>query len=272
MSQKLGWIDAIKAVLQDAQEPMSAQEIVDAIYNRGLRSEMGATPASTVGSRISTSIKNDGNTSPFIRTQPGRFFLNSGETTTVPSVGPKDLTEKGPEEGTSQITGIVNALGMFWERSKVYWDKYPRLFGFTQKGTRVDFSAQQGIYLLHDSQGVVYVGKTDKQGLGVRLKQHTTDRLNGRWDRFSWFGVFPVTEDGSLNSNANFSGIMVPTVIAAMEAVLIEALEPRQNRRGGDWNVDAIEFIQEEDPEIEVRRNKAAVMELVNKKYESPNA
>jgi hypothetical protein len=104
------------------------------------------------------------------------------------------------------------------------------------------------------------------------LKQHTTDRLNGRWDRFSWFGVFPVTEDGSLNSNANFSGIMVPTVIAAMEAVLIEALEPRQNRRGGDWNVDAIEFIQEEDPEIEVRRNKAAVMELVNKKYESPNA
>jgi len=273
MSQKLSWIEAIKTVLQVALEPMTAQEIVDAIDQRGLHPEMGATPAATVGACIYMSIKNDGPSSPFVRPQPGRFFLNTGGPAVAPSVGPKDLTEKGPEEGTSQITGIVNALGMFWERSKVNWERsQPKLLGSTQKGTKVDFCAQQGIYLLQDNQGVVYVGKTAEQGLGVRLRQHLTDRLNGRWDRFSWFGVYPVTEAGSLNSKADFTSISVSTVIAAMEAVLIEALEPRQNRRGGDWNIDAIEFIQVEDPDLEVSRKKAIVMELVKKQYESPNA
>jgi hypothetical protein len=159
---------------------------------------------------------------------------------------------------------------MFWERSRVLWGRpVPRLWGSLQKGTAVDFCAQKGIYLLHDNQGVVYVGKADKQGIGVRLKQHTIDRLNGRWDRFSWFGVYPITEGGTLNANADFSTISVSTVIAAMEAVLIEALEPRQNRRGGDWKIEAIEVIQTEDPEFEDKRKKA-ILDEVRKKMDLP--
>jgi hypothetical protein len=266
MPQKLGWIEAIKAVLQDAQEPMSAQEIVDAIFDRGLHPETGATPAATVGSRIYTSIQNEGLASPFVRPIPGRFALKSSGQIESPSGGPKDITEKSPEEGTSQLTGIVNALGMFWERSKVNWERsIPKLWGSLPKGTAVDFCTQQGIYLLHDNQGVVYVGKADKQGLGVRLKKHTIDRLNGRWDRFSWFGVYPVTEGGTLNAHADFSNISVSTVIAAMEAVLIEALEPRQNRRGGDWKIEAIEVIQIEDPDLKDKRKKAVVDEMKKK-------
>jgi hypothetical protein len=266
MAQKLGWIEAIKAVLQDAQEPMSAQEIVDAIFVRGLHPETGATPAATVGSRIYTSIQNEGLASPFVRPVPGRFALKSSGQIEGPPGGPKDITEKGPEEGTSQLTGIVNALGMFWERSRVNWERsVPKLWGSLPKGTAVDFCTQQGIYLLHDNQGVVYVGKADKQGLGVRLKQHTTDRLNGRWDRFSWFGVYPITDGGMLNAHADFSDISVSTVIAAMEAVLIEALEPRQNRRGGDWKIEAIEVIQIEDPDLKDKRKKAVVDEMKKK-------
>ena len=266
MPQKLSWIEAIRAVLQDAQEPMSAQEIVDAIFDRGLHPETGATPAATVGSRIYTSIQNECLASPFVRPIPGKFALRSSGQIENSSSGPKDITEKGPEEGTSQLTGIVNALGMFWERSRVNWERsVPKLSGSLQKGTAVDFCTQQGIYLLHDSQGVVYVGRTDKQGLGVRLKQHTIDRLNGRWDRFSWFGVYPITEGGTLNALADFSNISVPTVIAAMEAVLIEALEPRQNRRGGDWKIEAIEVIQMEDPELEAKRKKAILGEMMKK-------
>ena len=46
-----------------------------------------------------------------------------------------------------------------------------------------------------------------------------------------------------------------------MEAVLIEGLEPRQNRKRGD-DFQAIEFLQVEDPKLEMNRKFALVQEL----------
>jgi hypothetical protein len=54
--------------------------------------------------------------------------------------------------------------------------------------------------------------------------------------------VYPVQEDGSLQDKADFQ-LNINIVIATMEAVLIEALEPRQNRRHGD-EFQAVEFFQ----------------------------
>ena len=267
MPEKLSWNEAIHAVLSDAKQPMSSQEIVDEIVNRGLHPETGATPSATVGSLIYTSIQKYGPASPFTRPVPGKFALRNSHKDADDSAGPEDLNEKSPEQGTSQTSGIVNALGMFWERSKVnFAPSQPKLLGLAQNATiPTDFCAQRGIYLLHDNQGVVYVGRTTDRSLGVRLREHTTDRLNGRWDRFSWFGIFPVTGAGTLNSTADFSGLSKDTVIVTLEAVLIEALEPRQNRKGGDWKIDAIEFLQREDPEFELKRKKAIVEELMKK-------
>jgi hypothetical protein len=42
-------------------------------------------------------------------------------------------------------------------------------------------------------------------------------------------------------------------LIVTMEALLIEGLEPRQNRKRGD-DFRAVEFLQVEDPEIQKRR------------------
>jgi hypothetical protein len=42
-----------------------------------------------------------------------------------------------------------------------------------------------------------YVGRVTDQLLGRRLYQHTVDRLNGRWNRFSWFGVYLVNPDAT---------------------------------------------------------------------------
>ena len=47
-------------------------------------------------------------------------------------------------------------------------------------------------------------------------------------------------------------------IIPAMEAVLIEGLEPRQNRKRGD-DLSAVEYIQKEDPEIQKKRVKQTV-------------
>jgi len=253
------WKDAIKTVLQDAKEPMHYTEIADQIAQRTLRAgaDLGATPASTVNSILATSFKNEGDSSPFLRTSRGYYTLRSkGQQMTI---GPELEAE------TSEATGLVNAFGMFWERSKVLWiTPQPKILGQQQTGSgSVDFSEEKGVYLLHDSQGVLYVGRTTDQNLGKRLYQHTLDRLAGRWTRFSWFGVYPVEENGTLNS-ATPPNLDVDLVISTMEAVLIEGLEPRQNRKRGD-DFQAIEFNQVEDPEVEKRRRRMLLQELSQK-------
>jgi hypothetical protein len=113
----------------------------------------------------------------------------------------------------------------------------------------VDFCRQSGVYLLHDAREVVYVGRTTEQPLGVRLRQHTTDRLNGRWDRFSWFGIYSVATSGTLETDKVVS-YNADMLIVTMEALLIEGLEPPQNRKRGD-DFRAVEFLQVLDPEIQ---------------------
>ena len=114
----------------------------------------------------------------------------------------------------------------------------------------VNFKDQRGIYLLHDAREVIYVGQAVKQPISKRLADHCRDRLNGRWDRFSWFGFYGVNEDGTLMQddfqNTNFT---MENLANAFEAILIEGLEPRQNRKAG--NDFGFEFIQAQDPELE---------------------
>ena len=47
-------------------------------------------------------------------------------------------------------------------------------------------------------------------------------------------------------------------------AILIEALEPRQNRKRGD-DLSAVEYIQREDPEIQKKRVKESLELALNK-------
>jgi hypothetical protein len=47
--------------------------------------------------------------------------------------------------------------------------------------------------------------------------------------------------------------------------VLIEALEPRLNRKRGDTSFDPIEFLQSEDPKMELKRKLEIIEELTAK-------
>lgn len=254
MSQNLGWKEAIQEVLRKSDGPMHYTDIADQIVELELREDLGATPANSVAAVITTSIQKEGTGSPFLKAGRGLYGLRN-----APLAQVRDISPLAPE--AIPTTGVVNAFGMFWERSKVNWFSNPQILGAQQAGKPVNFCEQRGVYLIHDTQGVVYVGRTTDQPLGRRLYQHTVDRLSGRWDRFSWFGVYPVNEDGSLRTSATFSHTSVDTVIATMEAVLIEGLEPRQNRKRGD-DFQAVEFLQVEDPEIE-RQRQATVMKQI---------
>jgi len=91
------------------------------------------------------------------------------------------------------------------------------------KTSAVDFSRQCGIYILYYKDEIVYVGRTT-DSLGSRLYAHTTDTYKRR-DRFSWFGLVPVSPSGELGTPPN--SYSYSKLVEALEAVLIEVLEPR---------------------------------------------
>jgi hypothetical protein len=251
----VSWKEAIIQVLRSSSEPLHYTQIADTIFERGLRVNVGATPPRTVNGTITTSLKDEGDNSPFVRVATG-FYTLKGSARVVPQV-PVQIIEEAAEN-----TGLINAFGMYWTRNDVLWSlSKPHILGKLQEGsTTVDFYDQNGVYLLHDGRAVVYVGRTTEQPLGLRLRQHTVDRLKGRWDRFTWFGVYPVREDGALNTTTG-AQYSLEMLIITMEALLIEGLEPPQNRKRGD-EFRAIEFLQVEDPEIQKAQMMRSIDEL----------
>lgn len=68
--------------------------------------------------------------------------------------------------------------------------------------------------------------------------------------QFSWFGLLDVTPEGSLRELPLLPSLA--SMIATLEALLIDSLESPQNRKRGD-GFSAVEYIQDIDPEIRER-------------------
>jgi len=238
------WKEAIKRVLQESDSPLHYTEISDQILSRGYYKTDGATPAITVCAQLAASIKHEGQKSPFIRVGRGIFMLKI--TTQVPK---KASSSSTPD--TESSDSIIRSFGMYWQRDLVVWRNDPKLFGKQQATSKpIDFGKQKGIYILYDHHTVVYVGRSVDRPLSKRLSEHTVDRLGSRWNRFSWFGLLEATDEGGLEE-CPFNNSLA-SVVATLEALLIEALEPPQNRKRGD-DFSAIEYIQDIDPELRER-------------------
>jgi len=251
---ELTWRQAIERVLGSSPVPLDATQITERIIADGLRKNLGQTPSATVQAQLAASIKHDGDRSPYVRVAKGVFALKSKWTGGVyvrPDGG--EITNEIP--GAEDQYDVVTSFGMFWKRESIEWTASPRLLGMQQIGAEsVDFHQQRGIYLLYDGREVIYVGRTTDRPLGKRLYEHTLDRFAARWDRFSWFGLLPVSEKGRIGTlpDQYEAGKLIP----ALEAILIEALEPRQNRKRGD-DLAAVEYLQTIDPQIRKKLLKA---------------
>jgi hypothetical protein len=239
------WKDAIKLVLNSSDTPLHYAEISEQILSQGLYETDGATPAASVSAHITSSIKYEGEKSAFIKVGKGIYTLRSKSS--VPITEIKNTQPRVVVDDCDEIS-IINSIGMYWRRDLVVWKNDAKIFGKQQaQSKQVDFSKQKGIYILYDHHTVVYIGRSIDRPLGKRLYEHTIDRLGSRWDRFSWFGLLDVAEDGTLKEvKLNNS---IPGIITALESILIETLEPPQNRKRGD-DFTAVEYIQDIDQEI----------------------
>lgn len=246
------WKEAIKKVLAESVTPLHYVEISEQILSRGYYKTDGATPAATVNAQVASSIKHDGEKSPFMRVGKGIFALKSfSAATNIPATAPIAQRKKPGtlvESDVESSDSIIHSFGMYWQRDLVVWRNDPKMYGKQQALSKpVDFGKQKGIYILYDQHTVVYIGRTIDRPLGRRLFEHTVDRLGSRWNRFSWFGLLDVTQEGNLRETA--LSVSLASLVATLEALLIEALEPPQNRKRGD-DFSAIEYIQDIDPEL----------------------
>jgi len=262
MSREITWKDAIIAVMREHEgDAMHPRDIADEILSRRLKTTKGATPDATVSAQIAQSLRNQGNQSPFAKVARARFRLrDEGEATPPP--GPSATEAPTDEESVPEATPeVISAFGMFWQRENVAWRRRPHLLGAAHVDAKpVDFSDQFGVYLLYDGREVIYIGRAMRRPLGIRLFEHTQDRLSARWDRFSWFGMRSVNQNGTL-APLDHHTYEPEKLIPAFEAILIEAVEPRQNRKRGD-DLTLSEFIQIQDPEIEAQERHQLIQEL----------
>jgi hypothetical protein len=249
------WKEAIKKVLEESETPLHYAEISEQILSRGYYETDGATPAATVNAQLAASIKHGGEKSPFIRVGRGIFALkNPPITIIIPAPAPifKQKKSEVLADFDEEISGsIIHSFGMYWQRDLVVWRNDPKMYGKQQALSKsVDFGKQKGIYILYDHHTVVYIGRAIDRPLGKRLFEHTVDRLGSRWNRFSWFGLLDVTQEGNLRETS-FNASLA-SLVAILESLLIEVLEPPQNRKRGD-DFSAIEYIQDIDPELKER-------------------
>lgn len=249
------WQQAILQVLNESKGPLHYADIAQRIIDEGLRERTGATPAASVAATISMSMQDE-----VVRVERG-VYAPVASTSAPTAVAPRPKPQAVPDD-VEEDTGFLNAFGMFWSRDEVDWDRRGQvLLGAQLTASQpVNFADQVGVYILYSGDRVIYVGRVTEPRLGARLWDHTRDRLTGRWDRFSWFGVRTVAEDGSLGGvpTGNFA---VDMLVTTMEALLIEGLEPPQNRRRGD-GFNATEFIQATDPQVAHRRAQAYLQHL----------
>lgn len=253
----MNWADAIRKVLREAGEPLHYAEIADIIAQEGLVKSRGATPDKTVNARLGTMI----NGGEKIEKKKRGYYV-------LPEVA-RRLKEAEAEEAESQEDTQVriSAYGLYWERNKVKWDvsgKKIKLLGKLSSATEaINFASQRGIYLLHNMQTVIYVGRTNAKegGLFTRLKDHAINprRRVGRWDRFSWFGLCPVSNEGELEDVPE--ELETDLLITILESVLIETHLPPFNDKKGDL-MGAL-YEQVIDPEIAKERAIEWLSDLV---------
>lgn len=263
---ELKWKEAIVKVFEEEKKALHYKEIAELIAEKGYRKSLGATPSDTVSANMTSDINTNKEKSIFAKVDKGIYILRKFL---------DDSSQLAPEETEVEIATskktikerckIINAFGIYWNRNLVHWKSTPDLLGIQQIGaSEVNFKDQIGIYLLHDSRETIYVGQAIEQALGQRLKNHTTDRLGGRWDRFSWFGFYPVNENAKLLTDIKLDNITVQNLGDILEAILIESIEPRQNRKQGNLFF-GLEYLQQEAPEIKKRLKEQIIKELTDK-------
>ncbi len=143
---------------------------------------------------------------------------------------------------------MIKAYGRLWKRELVDWRK-SGLYGTfqytpknAQKAKTVETNcwSQRGIYVLYEGYEPVYVGQAGikaSASIGNRLKAHTRDPFQDRWNRFSWYGICTInTTNGIVKDAAKQATVKPDQIISDLEAIAIYISDPPYNKKAGSLN------------------------------------
>jgi len=80
-------------ILQNSGSPLHYKEITERAIKEGLISSEGKTPWATMNAQLSVDVVKNGDNSPFIRTDPGYFYLRTLKVSLSDKVGIKDTVK-----------------------------------------------------------------------------------------------------------------------------------------------------------------------------------
>jgi hypothetical protein len=131
----------------------------------------------------------------------------------------------------------------------------------------VDFAKQIGVYALYADFSLLYVGQVgggSGNRLLSRLRQHANGDFQGRWNRFSWFGLRSVTGKGQLSKeNAAFHPSR-KKVLNHVEGIILQFAEPSLNSQEGKFGNDLERYTQVRSPDL--GRTQMQLLEEISKK------
>lgn len=221
------WIDAIIEVLQKSDVAMSSEDLAIIISKSEKITTFKSTPDAAV---IAVIEQNAGifenNIGRTIQLKKTFNYIEWNKTNNITEAEENKYIKECIEKKTKKI---IRTYGVYWKRDSVDWNG-SALMGRQLNGQPVDFGEIRGIYILYDNREPIFVGQAISVGLLNKLKTHTQDRLANRWNRFSWFGIYGVNQSGSIHKVNTFSFAKINDIADALEAILVEGLEPRQYR------------------------------------------
>jgi hypothetical protein len=229
---------SIAEIISDSSGPMDYGEIASKLAENGKIAAFGAMPYKSVSAIIEDAILKDGDDCPFVKTYPGVYILGK-------NARPAHLraAKALPSDFPDPSLGIITCYGQFWHRDRVNWMPSAQIMGCQIPASpKVNFAEQAGIYALHlNNETVTYIGQTGERTLGECLFDHTRGRINGHFEKFSFYGFRPVLDDGTFGSLPEKADIQ--EVMASMLSALVEVANPKANRRYFD-KFSQLEFAQ----------------------------
>lgn len=111
----------------------------------------------------------------------------------------------------------------------------------------------------------------------ILLKRVDESNAKNRWDKFSWFGLDRIDSNGEIiRSSSDDFQLSIQSIADVLEGMLLEILEPRSNRRGGngfsgndknnDGDLELGEYSQVVDEFIEKEHFRSMVNKYLSSK------
>lgn len=182
-------------VLKEADRPLHAREIAKLIIEAGLWKSDGKTPAATVGARLYSDIKSNGDTSPFVKVGPQTFALRysavvSSGAAPVPSIVQEAPKPSVANAGFSFIDCAQKVLEAFGGKKPMHYKeiteralekgwlvtsgKTPEASMYAQVITEIKRQQKRGERPRFVQHGRGYVGLSQWMGRGLafQIEQH----------------------------------------------------------------------------------------------------